>query len=109
MAREDCVRENRKQLVGLKTKNPDVILPEGAQAVELGVELEAPVPMIGHVTSSYYSMALNRSIALALIKGGIDRYGETIAFPLLDERIVHAEICSPVFYDPNNDAQKGAG
>ena len=107
MAREDCVRENRKQLVGLKTKNPDVILPEGAQAVELGVELEEPVPMIGHVTSSYYSMALDRSIALALIKGGIDRYGEVIAFPLLDNRIVHAEICSPVFYDPNNDAQKG--
>ncbi len=107
MAREDCVRANRKQLVGLRTKNPSVVLPEGAQAVELGVELEAPVPMIGHVTSSYYSMALDRSIALALIEGGIDRYGETIAFPLLDDRIVHAEICSPVFYDPNNDAQKG--
>ena len=107
MAREDCVRENRKQLVGLKTKDPNVVLPEGAQAVELGVDLEPPVPMIGHVTSSYYSMAADRSIALALIKGGIDRYGEVIAFPLLDDRIVHAEICSPVFYDPNNDAQKG--
>jgi len=107
MAREDCVRENRKQLVGLKTKNPDVVLPEGAQAVEVGVELEAPVPMLGHVTSSYHSMAMGRSIALALIKDGINRYGDTVAFPLLDDRIVHAEICSPVFYDPNNDAQKG--
>jgi len=106
MAREDCVRDNRKQLVGLKTKDPTVVLPEGAQAVALGEELEPPVPMIGHVTSSYHSMALDRSVALALIKGGIDRYGETIAFPLRDNRIVHAEICSPVFYDPNNDAQK---
>lgn len=107
MAREDCVRSNRKQLVGLKTRKPDVVLPEGAQAVELGVELETPVPMIGHVTSSYYSEVLGHSIALAMIEGGIDRYGDTIAFPLLDDRIVHATICRPVFYDPNNDAQKG--
>ena len=108
MAREDCVRDNRKQLVGLKTKKPEVVLPEGAQAVELDTDPDdTPVPMLGHVTSSYYSMALDRSIAMALIKGGIDRYGDTIAFPLLDGRIVHAEICSPNFYDPNNDAQKG--
>ncbi len=106
MAREDCVRPMRKQLVGLKTKDPSVVLPEGAQAVELGVMLEPPVPMIGHVTSSYYSMAAGRSIALALIKDGLNRYGDTIAFPLLDDRIVHAEICKPVFYDVNNDAQK---
>jgi len=102
----DCVRDKRKQLVGLKTRDPAVVLPEGAQAVELGVELVPPVPMIGHVTSSYFSVALDRSIAMALIEGGIDRYGETIAFPLRDERIVHAEICSPNFYDPNNERQK---
>ena len=108
MAREDCVRDNRKQLVGLKTKKPEVVLPEGAQAVELGVDPDdVPVPMLGHVTSSYFSTALDRSIAMALIKGGLDRYGDTVAFPLLDGRIVHAEICSPNFYDPNNDVQKG--
>ena len=33
MAREDCVRENRKQLVGLRTTDPKVVLPEGAQGV----------------------------------------------------------------------------
>ena len=33
MARADCLREGRKQLVGLETTDPDVVLPEGAQAV----------------------------------------------------------------------------
>ena len=34
--------------------------------------------MIGHVTSSYFSPNLDRSIALALIEGGIGRKGETV-------------------------------
>ncbi|MCG2581763.1 MAG: sarcosine oxidase subunit alpha family protein, partial [Marinobacter sp.] len=54
MKREDCVRENRKQLVGLKTKDPSIVLPEGAQAVD-NPNHPKPVPMLGHVTSSYYS------------------------------------------------------
>ena len=31
MARQDCLREDRKQLVGLKTKDPQQVIPEGAQ------------------------------------------------------------------------------
>ena len=34
--------------------------------------------MLGHVTSSYYSPNIQRSIALALVKGGGDRMGETV-------------------------------
>ena len=30
--------------------------------------------MLGHVTSSYYSACLQRSIALAVVKGGHQRY-----------------------------------
>ena len=33
MAREDCVKAGRKQLVGIKTKDPKQVIPEGAQAV----------------------------------------------------------------------------
>ena len=53
LARSDTARANRKQLVGLLPDNPEEILPEGAQLVaELGGT--PPLPMIGHVTSSYY-------------------------------------------------------
>ena len=66
--RSDTIKEDRKQLVGLLTDNPNEILEEGAQIVsELG---QKPVEMIGHVTSSYFSPNLNKSIALAVVKGG---------------------------------------
>ncbi len=55
--------------------------------------------MIGHVTSSYYSANLGRSIALAVVKDGQNRMGETIHAPMLDKTI-SAEIVSPVFFDP---------
>jgi len=105
MKRTDCVRPNRKQLVGLKTKVPDEVIPEGAQAVN---DPEQPIPMdmLGHVTSSYYSANLGYSIAMGMIKDGLNRMGETVYYPLADGRVIEAEICSPVFYDPKGERQR---
>ena len=64
-----------------------------------------PMTMQGHVTSSYYSANLGHSIALALIKGGLRRMGETVYCPLADGRTVAAEIVSSVFYDPAGERQ----
>ncbi|WP_333603445.1 glycine cleavage T C-terminal barrel domain-containing protein, partial [Pantoea eucrina] len=91
-------------LVGPKTRDPLVVLPEGAQAV---ANPQQPVPMdlLGHVSSSYWSANLNRSIAMGFIKGGLQRMGETVFYPLADGRVVEAEICSPVFIDPKGERQ----
>ncbi len=104
MQREDCVRSNRKQLVGIKTIDPKVVLPEGAQAV-IDPAAPVPVPMEGHITSSYWSANLGRSIAMGLIKGGLEKMGERVFYPLTDGRVIEAEICSPVFYDPEGERQ----
>lgn len=104
LSRSDCLRENRKQLVGLLTEDPNKVLPEGAQLVEEPSE-EYPVAMIGHVTSSYWSACLNRSIALAVVKGGRSRMGRRIYASLMDGESVVAEITSPVFYDPQGERQ----
>ncbi|MRI33166.1 sarcosine oxidase subunit alpha [Endozoicomonas sp. OPT23] len=104
MAREDCQRENRKQLVGLRTKQPEVVLEEGAQAV-FDPNAGIPMPMVGHVTSSYYSANLGHSIAMAVIKGGLGRTGESVYFPQADGGVIEAEICSPVFLDPKGERQ----
>ena len=61
--------------------------------------------MLGHVTSSYYSACIGYSFALAIIKGGINRKGESVFLPLSDGITVEAEICSQVFYDPKGDRQ----
>lgn len=105
MQRADCLRSDRKQLVGLQTTDPFAELPEGAQAVRNPDE-PIPMTMVGHVTSSYHSAYLNRRIALGVIKGGLQRMGEKVYFPLSSGKVVEAEICSTVFLDADSARQK---
>jgi sarcosine oxidase, subunit alpha len=61
--------------------------------------------MIGHVTSSYHSATLGRSIAMAVIENGRARMGETVHVPMPDG--VHAAvIASSNFYDPDGGRAK---
>ncbi|MBM4437823.1 MAG: sarcosine oxidase subunit alpha, partial [Actinobacteria bacterium] len=106
LARPDARRPDRKQLVGLLTLDPTEVLPEGGQVVA-EPNAPIPVPMIGHVTSSYFSANVGRSIALALVKGGRARLGQTVYVPRLDRRTVPALIVSPVFYDPEEKRRDG--
>ncbi|MFJ9821820.1 sarcosine oxidase subunit delta family protein [Streptomyces sp. NPDC101151] len=104
--RADTVRPDRKHLVGLLPEDPAALLPEGTQLVA-GSELPAPpVPMLGHVTSSYRSAALGRTFALALVKGGRDRIGERLYAPVGD-RLLPVTVASPVLYDPEGARRDG--
>ncbi len=102
LGRPDLVRAGRKQLVGLL---PDDLLPEGAQLVweDTG---RIPMPMAGHVTSSYRSPTLGRPFALAMVEGGHERHGDTILSPLAGGTVA-ATITSPVFYDPEGARRDG--
>ena len=104
MNREDCLKENRKQLIGLKPLDPNKVLPEGAQLV-FDPKQSIPMTMVGHVTSSYMSSAMGYSFAMALVRGGLSRIGERVFAPLADGSVIEAEIVSPVFYDPKGDRQ----
>jgi sarcosine oxidase subunit alpha len=89
---------NRKQLVGLRTRNAGTVLEEGAQiAAKAGQR--PPMELIGHVTSSYASSVLGIPIALALVAGGRARMGETLYVPMPGGDL-EVEVTSPVFYDP---------
>ncbi|PZX14486.1 sarcosine oxidase subunit alpha [Palleronia aestuarii] len=104
LQRPDLVAKGRKQLVGLLTEDGAVKLEEGAQ---ITAERDAPLPraMIGHVTSSYRSPALGRSIAMALVKDGHDRMGEIVYIPMENE-VIAARIASANFYDPDGGRAK---
>ncbi|MFF1465957.1 sarcosine oxidase subunit alpha family protein [Streptomyces mirabilis] len=105
-ARADSVRPDRKHLVGLLPENPGTFLPEGTHLVADSELPAPPVPMLGHVTSSYRSAALGRTFALALIKGGRDRIGERLYAPVGD-RLVPVTVASPVLYDPEGARRDG--
>ncbi len=100
LARPDMQKADRKQLVGLLTSDPSTVLEEGAQIV-LDPHQQLPMKMVGHVTSSYWSAALGRSIAMAVIEGGRAREGETIHVPM-PGRTYTAKIVGTVFFDPEN-------
>lgn len=105
-ARADTVRPDRKHLVGLLPEDPGTFLPEGTHLVADSVLPAPPVPMLGHVTSSYRSAALGRTFALALVKGGRERIGERLYAPVGD-RLVPVTVASPVLYDPEGARRDG--
>lgn len=104
LARSDTARPDRKQFVGLLTDDPQIVLEEGAAIVE-GPAPSIPARGQGHVTSSYASPTLGRSIALALVKGGAQRMGERVHVSMQGGRTVTATIANPVFFDPKSERQ----
>ncbi|HEV2441351.1 MAG TPA: aminomethyltransferase family protein, partial [Steroidobacteraceae bacterium] len=109
----------RKQLVGLLTRDPERVLEEGAQIMPTrqtrqtgqtgrtgNGQRAAPEAAIGHVTSSYHSATLGRSIALALLGSGRSRLGETL-YVAMPEGDIPVQVVSPVFYDPQGSRLNG--
>ena len=87
----------RKQLVGLLTSDPETLLDEGAQIIATPGQTP-PMQLIGHVTSSYASAVLGRSIALAMLVDGRSRIGETLHVPMPGGAVA-VKVTAPVFYD----------
>ncbi len=107
LARLSMAQSDRKQLVGLMTDEPSVVIPEGAHAV-LDATEPLPMTMLGQVTSSYYSPNCGHSIAMALLKGGHEMIGKTVWFPMLDgSKPIKAKVTEPVFYDPKGEKING--
>jgi len=97
--RSDTIREDRKQLVGLLTDNPNEILEEGSQIVS-DIN-KSPIEMLGHVTSSYFSPNLKKSIALGVVRGGKNMLGQKLIIPMENKKI-NVTVTDPVFLDKEN-------
>jgi len=108
-ARAENLNPMRKQFVGLLPLDRETVLPEGAQIIEQvdgGVLPPPPVPMLGHVTSSYRSAELGRPFGLALVKGGRSRIGDTLHVPV-DGTLVAVEVTGTVLVDPEGARRDG--
>ena len=105
LARPDLVKPGRRQLVGLRTRDARLVLEEGSQIVD-DPHQSIPMKMIGHVTSSYWSEACGRSIALALVEGGRGRLGQTLYVPMKD-RMIEVELTGAVFFDEKGERLNG--
>jgi sarcosine oxidase subunit alpha len=104
LTRSGMTDPTRKQLVGLMSLDRTSVLEEGAQIVAVA-RMEPPLTVIGHVTSSYHSAALEHPIALAMLSAGRSRLGETLYVPMPRGARglvapVAVKVVPPVFYDP---------
>ena len=105
--RAGLVDPHRPALVGLKPVDGAARLRAGSHLLAPGA---APVAANdqGHVTSAAFSPTLNCWIALALLRQGPQRHGERI---VLHDPVrgadVEAEICDPVFFDPEGVRVRG--
>ncbi|HEY3811957.1 MAG TPA: sarcosine oxidase subunit alpha family protein [Caulobacteraceae bacterium] len=90
---------SRPQLVGLSEA--------GGQVLAIGEHVRDPKgdkPTIGYVTSSGYSEALGRGVALAMIQGGRARIGEELVTTRSGQRV---RIVEAAAYDPKGERLNG--
>ncbi len=101
LTRPDVVASGRKQLVGLVTDDPKLVLDEGAQIVD---DPGQPIPMrmLGHVTSSYWSPNCGRSIAMALVADGRALQGRPLHVTT-PQGFARVTVVDPVFFDPKGE------
>jgi sarcosine oxidase subunit alpha len=99
LRRPDMLGAGRKQLVGLMTEDGAVRLEEGAQIVA-NPHQPVPMRMIGHVTSSYHSATLGRSVAMALVENGRALMGRDVHVPM-PGATHRAKVVPAMFYDPD--------
>jgi sarcosine oxidase subunit alpha len=94
LARPDNQRADRLQLVGLSSNDARLLVP--------GAHLRLPGTAEGSdgwVTSAAHSPALGRTVALAMLRGGRARLGQTLFAHDL-ERKGEVTVVSPAFLDP---------
>jgi sarcosine oxidase subunit alpha len=105
-SRTENQRPDRKHLVGLLPVDRSVLLDEGAQVLADDDVSQLPVAMLGHVTSSYRSVALGGTFGLALVRSGRDRIGERL-FAWQDGEVVPVMVTGPVLYDQEGARRDG--
>ncbi len=90
LQRPEMLQPDRRHLVGLLADEP---VEEGAQLIE-----PHGGPSLGHITSAYWSGAMGRWIALALVTAGRERRNQTLLIPMENSHIP-VQVTDPVFYD----------
>ena len=102
LTRPAALDPRRLQLIALSPADGRTQLPAGAQ-IAAGTP---PAQSEGHVTSSYWSPALDAPVALAMLAGGAKRLGERVHVHHLGARI-DADVVKAPFIDPNGERLRG--
>ena len=89
-----------------RIKQPEKKLPKGS-VLEEGAQIvknlnTKPIEMLGHVTSSYYSPNLKKSIALAVVRSGKNMKGQKLIVPM-ESKNINVTVSDFIFLDKDNE------
>jgi len=101
--REGLGEYDRLQLVGLESLD--------SKALRAGAQIVDPQQLdqaLGHITSTTYSPALGKYLALALVSAGRSRIGNSMVarFPLENQSGL-VQVVDPIFFDPEGVRMHG--
>ena len=95
--------ETRERIVGIVPIDKKTSIPEGSYIVE-DPKAEFPIPKLGHVSASCWSVEHNNPFSLAIIKNGKNRKGEKLfAVSPLKKTNIPVEVVSQHYVDPDGE------
>ena len=101
--REGLNDPDRMQMVGIRPLDPAKRFRSGAHLVGLNDKPSTATDQ-GYLSSVAWSPTLNSWIGLGMLKRGRERHGERlIVWDGLREVYLEAEVCNPVFIDPEGE------
>ena len=101
--REGLNDPNREQMVGIRPLDPTKRFRAGAHLVGLNDKPSTATDQ-GYLSSVAWSPTLNSWIGLGMLKRGRERHGERlIVWDGLRDVYLEAEVCNPVFIDPQGE------
>jgi sarcosine oxidase subunit alpha len=106
MERTHLTNPDRLCLVGLRAVDGSV-LPEGAYILDAGKTENGQRATQGRVTSTYHSPTLERGVAMALLRRGPARMGETVEVSRIGAPPLRATVVAPCQYDPDGGRMHG--
>ena len=99
LQKEAFTRDDRQKIVGLVPLDKKSSIPEGSHLVE-NKNAKYPIPKLGHVSSSCWSVENNNPFSLAIIKDGKNMIGKKLfAVSPLKNNSIEVEVISSHYVD----------
>ena len=101
--RKAFIADDRQRIVGLVPIDKKTSIPEGSHLVK-DSRGKIPIPKLGHVSASCWSVEHNNPFSLAILKDGKNMIGQKLyAMSPLKDKTIQVEVVSSHYVDPKGE------
>ena len=101
--RKAFIADDRQRIVGLVPIDKKTSIPEGSHLVK-DSKGKIPIPKLGHVSASCWSVEHNNPFSLAILKDGKNMIGQKLyAMSPLKDKTIQVEVVSSHYVDPKGE------